>query len=233
MGTRMRNIRQKRRFSIRCFNIRGLTEDRKKEQLVRDVNQYGVDLCTVDETKIENEGVHRVNGSMITTFDWKNKHYGNGFVVPKKWLELIHKYWRESNRICALQQSRSPNTCADGPQYEYKPSAKCRIKISKIKMKSKNIINTINVNASTSDRAKKCPNEPKKLYKYLNKLCKEFDKVPSSVTMLAEDFSSKVGTRTGPKNCIRQWLRGIRNHNGINLVKIWKKNGKIITNTSF
>ena len=64
----------------------------KKEQLVRDVNQYGADVCALQETKIENAGVHRVTGSMIITFDSKNKHYGNGFVVPKKWQESIH--WR-------------------------------------------------------------------------------------------------------------------------------------------
>ena len=44
MGTGIINIRQKRRFSVGNFNVRGLTEDTKKEQLVRDVNQYGIDV---------------------------------------------------------------------------------------------------------------------------------------------------------------------------------------------
>ena len=149
------------------FNARGLTEDTKKEQLVRDVNQHGIDVCALQETKIENAGVYRVIGNMIITFDSKNKHYGNGFVVPKKWQEPIHKYWRESDRICVLQLSRNPDTGVDGLQYECKPTGKCRIKISKIEMKPNNIINIINVYAPTSDRAKKCPNEIKKLYKNL------------------------------------------------------------------
>ena len=75
---------------------------------------------------------------MIIAFDSKNEHYGNGFVVPKKWQESIHKYWRESDRICVLQLSGNPDTCADGPQYECKPTGKCRIKISKIKMNKEN-----------------------------------------------------------------------------------------------
>ena len=79
------------------FNVRGLTEDTKKEQPVRDVNQYGMDVCAPQETKIENAGVRRVNGSIIITFDSKNKHYGNEFVVQKKWQESTHKYWRESD----------------------------------------------------------------------------------------------------------------------------------------
>ena len=211
--------------------MRGLTEDTKKEQLVRDVNQYGIYVCALQETKIENAGVHRVNGSMIITFDSKSKHYG--FVVPKKWQESIHKYWRESDRICVLQLSANPDTCADRPQYECKPTEKCRIKISKIKMKPKNIINIINVYAPTSDRAKKCPNEIKKLYKNLDKLCKEFDKAPSSITMLAGGFNSKVGRRTGPESCIGQWLRGRRNQNGTSLVEFCEKNGKFIAKSSF
>ena len=50
---------------------------------MRDVNQYGVDVCALQETKMENAGVHRVNGSIIITFDSKNERFGNGFVVPK------------------------------------------------------------------------------------------------------------------------------------------------------
>ena len=178
---------------------------------MRDVNQYGIDACALQEIKIENVGVHRVNGSMIITFDSKNKHYGNGFVVPKKWQELIHKYWRESDRICVLQLSGNPDTCADGPQSECKPTEKFRIKVSKINMKPKNIINIINVYTPTSDQAKKLPNEIKKLYKNLDKVRKEFDKAPSSITMLAGDFNSKLGRKSGPKNCIGQWSRGRRN----------------------
>ena len=112
------------------FNVRGLTEDMKKKQLVRDVNQYGVDVCVLQESKIENAGVHRVNGSIIITFDSRNKHSGNGFVVTKKWQKLIHKYWRESSRICVLQLSENPDTCVDGTHYECKPTGNCRIKIS-------------------------------------------------------------------------------------------------------
>ena len=100
MGTGTRNIRQKRRFITGSFNVRGLTKDTTNEQLVKDVQQYSVNVCALQETKIVNAGVHRVNGSMIITFDSKNKHYGNAFVVPKKWKESIHKYWRESDRIC-------------------------------------------------------------------------------------------------------------------------------------
>ena len=74
-------------------------------------------------------------------------------------------------------------------------------------MKPKNIINIINEYVPTSDQAKKCPNEIKMLYKNLDKLCKEFDKAPSSITMLAGGFNSKVEGRSGSESCIGQWSR--------------------------
>ena len=83
MGTGTRNIKQNRRFSERIFNVRGVTENAKKEQLVRDVNQYGIDVYALEKVKIKNTGVQRVNGSMITTFYSKSKHYRSGFIVPK------------------------------------------------------------------------------------------------------------------------------------------------------
>ena len=100
-------------------------------------------------------------------------------------------------------------------------------------MKPKNIINIINVYAPTSDQAKKCPNEIRKLYKNLDKLCKEFDKAPSSITILAGDFNSKVERRSGSESCTEQWSRGRQNQNGTNLVEFCEKNGKFIASSSF
>ena len=61
MGTGTGNMKQKKKFSVGSFNVRGLTEDTKKELLVRDVIQYGIHVYALQETKIENAGVHRVN----------------------------------------------------------------------------------------------------------------------------------------------------------------------------
>ena len=71
-------------------------------------------------------------------------------------------------------------------------------------MKPKNIINIINAYAPTLDQAKKYPNDLKKLHKNLDELYKELDEVPASITMLEEDFNSKVGRRTGRESCIWQ-----------------------------
>ena len=101
MGIDIRNIKQKRGFSLGSFNVRGITEDMKKEQLVSDIAQYGVDVCALQETKIRETGVHNINENIVITFDSTNKHYGNGFVVSKKWQKYVYKYWRESDRIAS------------------------------------------------------------------------------------------------------------------------------------
>ena len=51
--------------------------------------------------------------------------------------------------------------------------------------------------------------------------------------MMAGDFNSKVGRRTGSESCIGQWSRGRRNQNGTNLVEFCKKNGKFVANSRF
>ena len=90
METGTRHIRQKRRFNVGSFNIRGLTEDANKNELVRDVNKFVIDVFPLQETKIKNAGVQE-SMEVLSSLDSKNKHCGNGFVVPNKWQESIHK----------------------------------------------------------------------------------------------------------------------------------------------
>ena len=59
------------------------------------------------------------------------------------------------------------------------------------------------------------------------------DEVPSSITMLAGDFNSKVGRTTGLESCIELWPRSSRNQNGTNSVEFCEKNCEIIANSCF
>jgi exonuclease III len=158
-------LKKDRKFCVGTFNIRGLVDDTKKEQLVRDVNKYGVDICALQETKIKDAGEYCINGSTLITFESKSKHYGNGFVVSPKLKDKIHKFWRESDRICVLQLAETNYKC------EIKDDLK--VKIVKQGTKPRNTINIINVYAPTSDRGKKFPAEVEKFYKQLEKVSRE------------------------------------------------------------
>ena len=154
-----------------------------------------------------------------------NNHYGNGFIVASKYRDKIHKFWRESDRICVLQLSEA--------NYKCEMKGDLKVKIVKQGAGEKKTINIINAYAPTLDRGKKFPNEVEKFYKQLEKLTKELGKVSSSMTIIAGDLNSKIGKRIGFETCIGKWSRGRRNQNGTSLVEFCEKNDKIIANSCF
>ena len=58
-------------------------------------------LC-IQETKCEEIDCN-IGKNRLIIFKSVSQHYGNGFVVNKKWSENIHKTWRVSDRIAVLQ----------------------------------------------------------------------------------------------------------------------------------
>ena len=40
------------KFSVGTFNVRGLNDEYKQIELVRDIESYKVDVCTLQETKV-------------------------------------------------------------------------------------------------------------------------------------------------------------------------------------
>ena len=98
-------------FRIGTFNVRGLKDEQKQKVLADDVDNYRLDICALQETKIK-EGVDRnfeENKHRLIAFDSLQQHYGNGFIVAKKWKENIYKTWKVSDRICVLQlQTKLP-----------------------------------------------------------------------------------------------------------------------------
>ena len=94
-------------------------------------------------------------------------------------------------------------------------------------------INIINVYVPTSERAKKFPGEMQKMYNDLNKLCKEIDKISTSITIIAGYFNAKIGKRNGSQNCISQWSRGRRNERGSKLAEFCIMNNKVIAGSCF
>ena len=78
-------------LNIGTFNVRGLTDVSKQEQLCRDMGKYEVDICCIQETMRKDALDTNVDGYRLITLPTKSK-YGNGFVVSPKWKEKIHSY---------------------------------------------------------------------------------------------------------------------------------------------
>ena len=137
MGKKADNKRRKRCFCVGSFNVRGLTEHHSKEELLKDTNRYNVDVFCLQETKIKDTSSYWINGSTIVTFRSDNKHYGNGFVLVKKWKNSIHKYWKVFDRICVHQLQLKTNSEGKDAHYKSEPISDTQIKISKSTTKEK------------------------------------------------------------------------------------------------
>ena len=98
---------------------------------MRDTSRYSLDVCILQETKIKDSSSYGCYGSIIKTFHSGNKHYGNGFIIAKKWKNSIYKYWKVSNWICVFQLQLKANSEGKDVLYKSKPISDMQNKTSK------------------------------------------------------------------------------------------------------
>ena len=90
-------------FSLGTFNVRGLNDNQKKEDLMIDMKNYKLDVCCLQETKIQEGNDINIKDCRLITFSAKIQYYGTGFVVSNKWNNHLSKYWKVSERISVIQ----------------------------------------------------------------------------------------------------------------------------------
>ena len=90
-------------LSVGTFNVRGLKENQKKQNLVQDMKKYNIDICCLQETKISTGSDINISDYRLITLPADIQHYGTGFVVADKWINNISKYWKVSERISVIQ----------------------------------------------------------------------------------------------------------------------------------
>ena len=82
-------MRRKNIFNIGTFNVRGLTDEFKQEQLVHDVEKCKIDICCLQETKITENRDINIKDYRLITLQSNSRHYGNGFLISPKWKDRI------------------------------------------------------------------------------------------------------------------------------------------------
>ena len=98
-------------FSVATFSVRGLRNHVKQEVLSRDIDKYKTDICCLQETKITKYFDKTTpHGNRLITIPSNGQHYGNGFILNKKWKNSIHVYWKISDRLCVLQLKTNKST---------------------------------------------------------------------------------------------------------------------------
>ena len=87
-------------LNFSTLNVRGLSTEVKQNTLVKDLVDYKIDICCIQEAKIK-EGVDKnIDIYRLIVLPSENTHYGNGFIVRNNL--NIHRYWKISERISVL-----------------------------------------------------------------------------------------------------------------------------------
>ena len=143
------------KFNIGTFNARGLSQEYKQEQLSRNIGRYNLDICSIQQTKIDSSVDKPIGKNRLICFLSDNRHYGNGFIVSNKWKDNVNRYWKVSDRICVLELTTEKSKKRENGVVKYRSEFidKNRIKITKDSEADHTII-IINVYAPTSSVAK-------------------------------------------------------------------------------
>ena len=145
-------MRRKNIFNIGTFNVRGLTDEFKQEQLVHDVEKYKLDICCLQETKITENRDINIKDYRLITLQSNSRHYGNGFLISPKWKDRIVKYWKVSDRVCVIQLKLKEHE-----KYKVQNNPlNINFRITKT-VQEKQLLTIINVYAPTTAKGKMMP----------------------------------------------------------------------------
>src|SRR4051812_1692506 len=97
--------KQSRNLKIGSWNLQGGAKA-KMTSLFKDFSFYGVDICSLQETKISDEVVEKSSGQIIF-LKTKNIHYGLGFYVSSRVLPYLIDYKSVTDRISVILFSLS------------------------------------------------------------------------------------------------------------------------------
>ena len=231
-----RDVKKKKpSFKLGTFNVCGLTKDVKQEQLSRDVSKYKLDVLCIQETKQKELINMDVEGNRLICLESTSPHYGNGFMVSKRWKQNIYKFWRVNDRIAVLQlQTEKTNVKTnDNTEWRSRTTGETSMILERNTAKD-HLINIINIYAPTSEKVENNENIIQSLYHKVEDIMNKL-KTPTSITLIGGDFNAKVGKRLPDDdiNCLGRYSKGVRNRSGELLIDFCEKNKLYITNTAF
>jgi sorting nexin-29 len=210
--------------NLATFNVRGLTEESKKIQLIEDVRKYNIQVCSLQETKIREDTDEQRGGCRLITFNTDQPAYGNGFVVGPKWKNSIQRFWKVSDRIAVIQFNMEP------AKYKVEEVENLKMKLTRIDEPPKRILTIVNVYAPHTGRLREDLSELTEMYEQLDLLLAEWGK-SKHLVFITGDFNAKVGRLDTP--CLGNYGRGRTNVSGMSLIEFCEAHGMFVTNTAF
>lgn len=193
-------------FTVGSFNVRGLSSQSKRSSLRRDLAAYKIDVCTLQETKIQNGLDEHNEGYRLICLPSECRHYGLGFAISSRLVNNISRFWKISDRVAVLVLSFENN------------SKKSQIAI-------------VGVYAPTTARCESNPDEIDSFYSHLSQAVDTVSR--SSLLFISGDFNAKVGVRSNNELSLGSHGRGRRNNSGQALVDFCGINNFFVANTAF
>ena len=89
--------------TLATFNVHGLTKPHKQQEPIRDVTRYRIDVCVIQETKVQQLSDTSLDNHRVIFFEAKSPHNGSGFIVSSQLKNNVHKYCNVSDRVSVLQ----------------------------------------------------------------------------------------------------------------------------------
>lgn len=216
-------------FNTGTFNVRGLTDEFKQEQLVHDVKKYKIDICCLQETKITENRDINIKDYRLITLQSNCRHYGNGFLISPKWKDRIVKYWKVSDRVYVIQLKLKEHE-----KYKVQNNPlKINLRITKTVQQQQQLLTIINVYAPTTAKVKNDANELHEMYGQIGNIINEVKNKNSSLLLLCGDFNAKIGKSKIKEPCVGRYSRGFRNDSGQSLINFCATHQLFISNSSF
>ena len=72
-------------FKLETFNVRGLTDEHQLDLLNKDPKMYELDLCCLQETKINTELDVNLTNSHLINFKPDCNSYGCSYIISEEW----------------------------------------------------------------------------------------------------------------------------------------------------
>jgi exonuclease III len=142
-------------FTIGTFNVRGLNDLQKQENLRRDADIFKMDVIALQETKMKEIADINLGKSRLIVHGATRHNHGTGFIISPKWAQAVYKTWSVNDRLSVLQLEL--NHREDRIQ-----RYTCRVRRSRkrpgvilTKAKRRDLITIINVYAPTADIVRK------------------------------------------------------------------------------
>lgn len=156
----LKPMETKSELKIGTWNVLGMNDQDKRLEILRTLESKNVDICSIQETKMDEEGITEEEGYTISLHSKKNKNQGMGFMVKRgiKFQNIETK----SRRITAIRLEKRE-------RYNTKQTGELRTKIYKIEKKNNSLI-ILNVHAPHMGTTRSDPSRTNEFYDELEKI---------------------------------------------------------------